>query len=534
MKKIFTLLLLLAMCSLYACGDKTEDTDNKSDTAADVAEVPDGKFNGGDEKTEVFPAKVGDVLDAPEKTATLEGVTEVTVKVSRSFESVGDIEMSASDKWQYSLKRSGNGDKHMMLRYADEKMENVFGNYMYGKDGKEEWYEFRSADLYPSVTEMSYVPYDESAIKSGTEYIENAFAYFGFDYEPQMENAKFTKKADVEFGGKSCYAYDVVLTDQLDGNKYSMELYVDKDTGIWVWRAVDVSCADGFPEGAKQISVVDSVEYSYSGVSAIEETHIEKTEIYNDGKIIITATELDCRNENLGASLLLECQNNSENDILFETDYFCVNGLCLGEKVASLIFEKGNAKSSIEIPYLAMELSDVDIIDTLDFSFTLREITKHTNEGDLYGDNIAENVKVLIDTDCPDDFVQKVNKEGDVIIDNADFLLVLTDIIPQSNGAMAVLHCENRTDKTIRAYLYIKSINGIETDDYISVNIPAAKYGCDGGIIYTADANDVPIPLENINNLEYTYEVYRLDGDFYSQRKLIHNQPEKQTITFKE
>lgn len=492
MKKLISLLLVTAMLltCFAACGEKTGTGQNN------------GGSSGGNPST---GAKVGDVLDAPEKTVSMENIKELTIRYGLSAPSSG-VEQSIV----YAVSNTGSVPKYYQQRAMkqDGAVVNVMDYLcLMMPDG---------AVCYAGQ-QGSYVQADYSD-QFGTA--EGYFLYYlaglGVGYEEWLKTDGFTKREDATYLDRACYVYDVKYTDKVFEQQTTAVIFVDKETGLWLKMEKTNS------EGGSVSSAIESIELNASVIPGSQIVNISEQIIYDDNGIVITAKKLDCFDPNGMVRLWLETKNNTTSDVKISSHYFDVNDLCLGGSVLNYSCAAGETKETeLKINSSTLELSSIEMIQQMEFALKIDNVHTETSpEGSYTVEDgvLVENTGALtIKTDCPSDYVQPVNKEGTVLIDTDEIYLVVCSFeVDMSGSAIFKAYCENKLDAPIRTTINIKTINGIKYDNFEKLAMQENSEGFAGFWLWSDFLKKNNI--QRIESVELTHEVFKGESFVGSER----------------
>ena len=494
MKKVISLLLVIAMLltCFVACGEKTGTGQNN------------GGSSGDNSSTD---AKVGDVLDVPEKTVSIEDLKDLTIRCAFSVPS-GGTEQSIV----YAVSNTGSVPRYFQQRVL--KQDGVAVNAMdylclVMQDG---------AVCYAGQPGSgNYVQADYSdQFGTADGYFLYNFANLGVGYEKWMKTDGFSKREDATYLNRDCYVYDVKYTDNVFKTQTTAVIHVDKQTGLWLKQEGTISSGESFTRA------VESVEENASVIPGSQIVNISEQVIYDDNGIVIAAKKLDCFDPNGTVRLLLETKNNTTSDVKITSHYFDINGLCLGGSVLSYSCAAGETKETeLKLPNSSLELSDIEIIQQIEFALKIDNVHTETSPDGSYTVEdgvLVENTGALtIKTDCPSDFVQPVNKEGTVLIDTDEIYLVLCSFeVDMSGSAIFKAYCENKLDAPIRTTIKIKTINGIEYDDFEKLAMQENSEGFAGFWLWSDFLKKNNI--QRIESVELTHEVFKGESFVGSER----------------
>lgn len=521
MKRQLCLLIITAMIlSLFAaCGDPgTEipntDAGNQSSESTGEGSKPSQTPTGNGGET----VQVGDVLDAPEKIASVEDLEALTFTTSFSMPLNG-MERTIV----YAVAR--DGDKVRFYEASTTKIAET-PDLMYMEQiclpGGDGMLAYSRPAVYGDYTPMNWT----NDFGSNDGYFRYNLAFFGLDYQDWFTADGFTKREDESCLGKDCFVYAVTFSSKLAEGNTDAVIYVDKQTGLWLKTEMNV-------DGNTLTRAIDSIEYNASVFPGSQAVDMVEQEIYNHGGIVITAKALDFSDPN-GAVLHLQTTNSTGSDVKFTSHYFDINGLCLGGSVLSDTCPAGGTKeTALTLPNSALDLSCIDIIQNIEFALRLENVhTESTPDGTFTVTDsvLVEKTQALtIKTQCPGDYIQAVNKEGIVLIDTADLYLVLCSFEVDAIGqGVLTAYCENRLGEPIRATINIKTINGIAYDDFDKISMQENSEGFDCFTIWSSTLKDMGI--DRITSVELTHEVF--SGESFANSQRVTEESEIIRISF--
>lgn len=494
MKKLISLLLVMAMLltCFAACGEKTSTGQNNGGTS------------GGGSST---GAKVGDVLDAPEKTVSIEDLKQLTVTCSLSVPSSGMERKSV-----YAVSNTGAVPKLYEKTLTDgtsgpSYMENLC---LITPEGALGYTRFSNSG--------DYVQQDWSGqFGSNDGYFHYNLSNLGIGYEKWYKTDGFTKCEDTSYLGRDCFVYEMKYSFKMDESKISAVIYVDKATGLWLKLEATAS-----GDGGTITRAVESIEENASVIPGTEIVSIAEQVIYDDKGVVITAKKLDCYDPNGAVRLWLETKNNTTSDVKITSHYFDINGLCLGGSVLNYSCAAGETKETeLKINASTLELSSIEIIQQMEFALKINNVHTETSPDGSYtvedGVLVERTEPLTIKTDCPSDYVQPVNKEGTVLINTDDIYLVVCGFeIDMSGDAIFKAYCENKLDAPIRTTINIKTINGIAYDDFEKLAMQENSEGFAGFWLWNdfLEKNNI----QRIESVELTHEVFKGESFIGSER----------------
>lgn len=502
MKKILCLLIITAMIltSFAACGEPQTDSPNNSAGNQTSGKPAEGNNSGNADES----AKVGDILETPEKTVGLEDLKDLTFTASFSAPSTGpDRDLV------YAVSNSDNGIRFYeknVFKMAENQQDIMESICLPGSEGYLFYSRMGSNEFTPSsMTEQ---------FGSNEGYFHYQLANFGVGYQDWIKADGFTKCEDTKVLDRDCFVYEVSFTGKMGQTKQDAVICVDKETGLWLKMDVKV-------EGDTITRAVSSIAYTATVFPGTQPVGMTEQVIYDANGIVITAKALDFSNPN-GTVLRLETKNSNASEVKFTSHYFDINGLCMGGSVLSDTCPAGETKETeLTLPNTSLDLSAIEIIQSIEMALKLENVhTETTPDGTFTVTDgvLVETTEALtIKTQCPADYVQVVNKEGTVLIDTDDIYLVLCgfEVDDQGQGVLTA-YCENRLGEPIRTTINIKTINGIAYDDFDKINMQENSEGFDCFTIWPDTLKSMGIT--HIESIELTHEVFSGESFVDSER----------------
>lgn len=490
MKKPICLLLsaALSLSLLAACADKdavpTTDGTKPTVDQTEPSQSTDGPS----------VPQVGDVLDAPEKTVSIGDVRDLTLTVSTS----------ASYGIARSITYSVRNEDGAITFYERNAEADPFadGSYAYESicvaDGSQ-------ICMY-SNQDISGTGFQKVDLTGEYDrddgYFRSELANLGFDHWDWIATDGFTKCEDTTYLGKECYVYKVAYTDHF-GSAYKDEIYVDKQTGIWLRSERSLP---GTEESF--LMEVQAVEESSAVIPGSKPVGMQEQVVFERDGVVITAKTLDFSDPD-HAVLTFETVNGTDRDIRATSRYFDINGLCIGGSMLSLRCGAGQTQqTAVELPNSILDRSGIQIIRDLELALQIEDI--HTgDDGEVVSDGylVEDTGALTVITECPQDYVQTVDKEGQVLIDtDGAYLAIRSFRVEDSGDAWLDAYCEDRMADPIRIVIDVKSINGIACDVRGEIAMQALSEGFGGFTIDRAALQKLGIG--SIENVELSYCVY--------------------------
>ena len=208
-KLVYSLLLMFILSSFTACG------------------------------SEQSAAKVGDILQQPEKTVSLADLDKFTLTVSQEEYDANGGFLAGSTYYDVYSKDGDNAVYY--IKTAESQVTDdsfyTYENLCVSEDGKEKyWYRDAIEDSYNFVdpAEVEYEEGDDICFNSNEFLLR--YYYHGIDYSKYLDAPQgFEKLEDAIVNNRDCYVYRVKLTEKV---KYpsvnDITIYVDKENGLWI------------------------------------------------------------------------------------------------------------------------------------------------------------------------------------------------------------------------------------------------------------------------------------------------------------
>lgn len=488
MKKLMCMILVVAMLltSFAACGSP-DDQGNQTEAGA----------------------KVGDVLQQPEKTVSLEDVMELTITANFSAPKGGmEREMVHVVSGVGGITRFY---EKTFAQFSNDQppvyMERIC---VVDQDAALAYYRFDSTSDYMPIELGKEFGSDDG-------YFRSNLAFIGVEYQNWLTTDGFVKKEDSTCLGKNCFVYETTYTMKLQPEeKIKAVIWVDKETGLWL-KSDETAVATGYTI-TRSVASVQTGAAVFPGTPPVD---MKEQVIYNENDIVITAKALDFSDPN-GTVLRLETRNNSASDVRIASHYFDINGLCMGGSILSYSCAAGKTEeTALKLSGSAIELSGIEMIQSIEMALKIENVHTESSPDGSYtkvdGVVTDRTDAITIQTECPGDYVQPVNKNGTILIDTDAIYLVLSGAEIEKDGSgFLKAYCENRLAEPIRATIDIKTINGIEYDDFDKFAMQENSEGFDG---FWLDSDFLKENgIQRIESIELTHEVFSGESFVGSQR----------------
>lgn len=291
---------------------------------------------------------------------------------------------------------------------------------------------------------------------SAEGYFRNALAMLGFDFGDWLRTDGFLKGEEATWLDRVCDVYETACTD-LFGEGYKVRLLVDRETGLWVRSERTIPGT-----GETILMEVESMEASAHMIPGSRPVALRKQVIYREEGVTVTAMGLDFTDPN-GAVLVLETENATDTDICATVPQLLINGLYCPVPVQILCAAGGSCETRVQIPNGVLDRSDIRILDGMDLSFSI-EKTHGEADGTVVSDGfLVEDTGTLhIRTECPGDYVQAVDRQGQRLIGIEEVTVLAQSFRMEENGdGWFGVYCEALYARPVRVVLELSAVNGI-------------------------------------------------------------------------
>lgn len=206
--------------------------------AAIAASLP-----AGCARTDDSAARVGDVLEAPEKTVSLDALDCFTFTVTQE-----ETDGSGNVTWQEEFYEAYRKDSDKSVYYLQfisgesvaEDAYFPYANLCVTADGQDTYYFKDNAEDSFQIA----LPYEGEPVANNSKEFLSMYARYGIDYADWLECGGFEKREDARVGDRECFVYKVSYTERVYGaeeetyQSVDSVIYVDKETGLWIKREI--------------------------------------------------------------------------------------------------------------------------------------------------------------------------------------------------------------------------------------------------------------------------------------------------------
>jgi len=429
------------------------------------------------DQNEKEAAKVGDILDAPEKIADIDAYDELTIKTK-----VENDEVFPS---------------HYIFVKRQENIRICGADFIYYNQGQtrpiEFSYEYNGIVEGNSIFQLNNYGFDIEVPD-----------YVGYSYGPSAVNG-YKKLEDAKIGDVDCYVYETEH-DYGDGIIYNVRIHVSKETGIWMKQEI-------LDEDYPYVETVTSIEYNTDEMPyVLWPSTVTPGVIWEQAGVKVCVEELDW----YGGHLRLTAENSNTYAVKLASTLFEINDICLGQEVFDEPIPEGEKLSiDIALPERGLQLCGIDVIKDINLRFCL-ESAHYVNDEDYYPyyetDEIIidESEDVIIVTDCDESYVQEISDDSEVLFEGSGIKVQFVGCI-EDDGYDPILlyYVENGFSEKIRARVYVHKVNGIEVDDSSRAQMPS---GCKGYFSMDFSTSELE-KFGQIKTVELGYGIYYGDMD---------------------
>lgn len=446
MKKQICLLLsaALSLAVLSACG-KEEMTPSTEATTLPVA--PSTVQTQPTQATQLTEPPVEGLLDVPEKTVSVEDFRELTltVKVTATNGTVRRVTHALRNEAgkRTFYERNAEADPTVAQAYGYETICLAEGEDIRMFSNRR----ICGTDFLETEPEAEY--------QSADGYFRSALADLGFDFGDWLHTDGFVKGEQVQYLDRACDVYETAYTDLL-GAGYKAQILVDRQTGIWLRSQRTIPGTDDVI-----VMEVESLEETSQVIPGSCPVELEEQVVYREDGVTITAKALDFSDPNK-AVLTLQTVNGTDTDICATGRYMKVNGLYVDLQPQILCGAGQTNEILVELPNQLLDRSGIGILDQMELALTI-EKTHTEADGTVISDGfLVEDTGALsIRTECPGDYVQTVDRQGQMLIGIEEVTLLAQSFrVEDSGDAWFGVYCEDLYTHPVRVVMELKSVNG--------------------------------------------------------------------------
>lgn len=239
-----------------------------------------------------------------------------------------------------------------------------------------------------------------------------------------------------------------------------------------------------------------------------EKLTIEET-VLVDEDVKIVANSIDY-NKKSGMKLKLSITNGTDEDVTYMLRYLKANGILID---AAMYVEVSAGKTANDYIYLSnedMELAGIEKIKDLEF-------VVYGNNDDY--EDVFESEILTLSTNV-EDYEQKINKDGDEVVDQNGITIVAMGSDEDAYGPYVKLYLENNNSESVYISFDDVSVNDVMINPYFSIELPAntkayAKLSFDEDEL---DENSI----KSIDNVVFDIDAYTNDfEDVLSLKDLV-------------
>ncbi len=198
---------------------------------------------------------------------------------------------------------------------------------------------------------------------------------------------------------------------------------------------------------------------------------------------------------NTDIKLLIE--NNSEKDIIVQTDNFSINGILINGIVSAHVAAGKKSNDSISIYNDDLDQAGITTIKDIEFDLDILESKSY--------DEIMKEEGIKLQTDAKN-YTQNYNTSGTLIVDQNNVKVYVLKQQNKTLGTEILVYIENNSDKTLTVTSRELSVNGFMINSSFYESLPAGKKAYESIMVYKDDLEDNDI--KSIDNIELKVECY--------------------------
>lgn len=245
-----------------------------------------------------------------------------------------------------------------------------------------------------------------------------------------------------------------------------------------------------------------SLEGEVSESDSLSEVSIEEQLVFDKDDIKITATGLE--KGVLGPELKLLIENNSSKDITVQSRNASINGIMVEPTMSAQVAPGKKANDSLTFGTSELDECGIEQIATMEFYFTIFDTDSW--------DNIVDSDKIKIDTSAVDDYEQKYDDSGNVLVEKDGIKIIEKGLSKDGSfwGPGVILYIENNSDKDITVQVRDVSVNGFMVDSSMSEDVAAGKRALSAVQFFSTDLEENSIT--DITSAEFSFHVFTQKG----------------------
>ena len=224
---------------------------------------------------------------------------------------------------------------------------------------------------------------------------------------------------------------------------------------------------------------------------------IAETVLVDEAGVKITAKSLKS-NGDFGPELKVLIENNSETDLVFDTNSTLINGYVIGSFMSAEVNAGKKSNATIEFYDDELAISKISTIADIEISFEVL-----TSDYDDY----LETEVVQIKTSAADTYEYVYDDEGEVLYDGNGVKIIAKGLRKDAvyHETYFVLYVYNYGDKNITLQANDVAANGFMIPSYFSVDIPSDRHAVSSILFSDEDLQEAEI--DEITELELSFRL---------------------------
>lgn len=260
-------------------------------------------------------------------------------------------------------------------------------------------------------------------------------------------------------------------------------------------------------ESELEIETPNGVSNNQSGdknptTSKPKDAQIEETVLFNDSGIKITAKSLTMDGF-MGPELKLSIENTSGKNLTVQDRNTSVNGYMVDSLMSVDVADGKTANDSLTFMDTSLELCGIDVIATMEFSFT-------AFDADSWDDYITTE-QITLKTNSADSYTDTADHSGQLAYEEDGIKIVIKGLTDDASilGQSVVVYIENNSDQNITVQTQDVSVNGFMVDPIFSCDVVSGKRTVDSITFLSSELEENGIA--DIENIELSFNIFNSD-----------------------
>ena len=233
-----------------------------------------------------------------------------------------------------------------------------------------------------------------------------------------------------------------------------------------------------------------------------EQETITETVLLDESGIKITAKSLDLDGI-FGPELTLNIENNSGQNLTFQCRGASVNGYMVETSFSADVVNGKKANDGIVFSDTDLDLSAIDTIATIEFSFHIF----HTDSWDTY----LDSAPVSLSTSAAASYTDSFDPSGDLLYEGNGIRMVSQGYLEEDSlfGPSLKLYVENNSDQPITIQTRDTSVNGYMVETIFSADVAPGKRIVDTVTFSSSSLEENGIT--SIDTTELSFHIFQTD-----------------------